>query len=215
MPADLLPISFASTVVGFISFAFTFFTFLRVFWETLQTMWFAKKEVRQTLDNLRTELYGERAYFKNAMLEAKSKSKASTRESTELTPLSILNDSISTMMADFRTMESPFLDRDDDEDVDVEKFGKVSLRGDYGHMNLRRRTLWLHTKADFMDIQNQVTRIQARRIAYETSNTLSCVRQVGKHIDDLDSRVYALEKHVLGETHDNENTDVKRRDPSK
>ncbi|KAL8682301.1 MAG: hypothetical protein Q9186_001670 [Xanthomendoza sp. 1 TL-2023] len=213
MPSGLPPISNASIIVGFISFAFTFFTFVRVFWDALQTMWFANKDVRRTLDNLRTELYGERAYFKNAMMQARSKSKTSTRESVELTPLSILNDSINSMMVDFRTMEAPFLDGEEDEDVDVEKSGKVSLRGDYGHMSLGRRALWLHTKDDFMDIQNQVTRIQARRIAYETSNTLSCVRQVGMHIEDLGRRVYALEEHIRGTTLDNGKTDVKRRDP--
>lgn len=71
-------------------------------------------------------------------------------------------------------MEAAFLDHDEEvTDLDVEKSGRVSLRGDYGRFGLGRRITWLHTKDDFMDIQNQVTRIQARRIAYETSNTLS------------------------------------------
>ncbi|KAL8728014.1 MAG: hypothetical protein Q9166_005685 [cf. Caloplaca sp. 2 TL-2023] len=163
----------ASPGKRFISFAFTFFTFLRVFWDAIQTMWFAPKEIRQLLDNLRTELYGEGAYFKNAIEQARSKSKVA-RDAAELTPLSILNDSIKSMMRDFRSMEAPFLDHDEEsEDLDIEKSGKVSLRGDYGRMDLGRRIRWLHIKADFMVIQNQVTRIQARRIAYETSNTLS------------------------------------------
>lgn len=134
----------------------------------------APKELRQLLDNLRTQLYGERAYFNNAIKQARSKSRESTRETPEIMPLSILNDSIETMMNDLRNLEAPFLDNDEDtKDVDIEKSGKVSLRGDYGRMDVRRRILWLHTKDDFMAIQNQVTRTQARRIAYETSNTLS------------------------------------------
>ncbi|KAI4250439.1 MAG: hypothetical protein L6R40_000037 [Gallowayella cf. fulva] len=179
-------------------------------------MWSAPKEVRQSLDNLRTELHGERAYFKNAIKQARSKSKTSTRESVEITPLSILNDSIKTMMRDFRRMEAAFLDHDEEvTDLDVEKSGRVSLRGDYGRFGLGRRITWLHTKDDFMDIQNQVTRIQARRIAYETSNTLSCIRQVEKAIEDLDNRVYALEEHFLGERLDDGKIYVKRRFPSK
>ncbi|KAL8834837.1 MAG: hypothetical protein Q9170_003579 [Blastenia crenularia] len=207
MPGGLPSISFASTIVGFISFAFTFFTFLRVFWESIQTIWSAPKEIRQLLDNLRTELYGERAYFKNAIKQARSKSNSSTRENAEIAPLSILNDSIKSMMRDFRQMEAPFLEnREGAEDLDIEKSGKVSLRGSYGRMDFRRRYIWLHTKSDFMDLANQVTRVQARRIAYETSNTLSCVREVEKRIQDLDDRVYALEEHLLGERLDDGKT---------
>ncbi|KAL8768964.1 MAG: hypothetical protein Q9194_005564, partial [Teloschistes cf. exilis] len=200
MAAGLPPISYASIIVGFISFVVTFFTFLRVFWDSLQTMYRAPKEVQQMLDNLRTELYGERAYFKNAIKQAKSK-KTPAREPLEITPLSILNDSIKSMMRDFRSLEAPFLvDEEEADDLDIEKSGKVSLRGSYGRMDFRRRFIWLHTKDDFVTMANQVTRIQARRIAYETSNTLSCVREVEKHIQDLDDRIYALEEHFLGET---------------
>ncbi|KAI4230418.1 MAG: hypothetical protein L6R36_000047 [Xanthoria steineri] len=216
MPSDLPPISFASIVVGFLGFAFTFFTFVRVFWDSIMTMYSAPKEIRQLLDNLRTELYGERAYFKNAIKQARSKSKKSTRETPEIMPLSILNDSIRTMMQDFRSLEVPFLDNDEDtQDVDIEKSGKISLRGDYGRIDIRRRILWLHTKDDFMAIQNQVTRTQARRIAYETSNTLSSVRQVERLVQDLDDRLYALEEHFLGETLEDGKVYVKRRYPSK
>ncbi|KAL8704630.1 MAG: hypothetical protein Q9201_002216 [Fulgogasparrea decipioides] len=170
MPAGLPPISYASVIVGFTSFAFTVFTFLRVFWDSMQTMWSAPKEIRYLLDNLRTELDGERAYFKNAIKEARSKNRNSTRETTETTPLSVLNDSTKSLMRDFRTMEASFLDNEDDsDDLDIEKTGKVSLRGDYARMDLRRRFIWLHTKQDFLNMANQVTRIQARRIAYETN----------------------------------------------
>ncbi len=173
MSSGLPLISQASIIVGFVSFAFTIFTFLRVFWDSIQTMWSAPKELPRLLDNVRTELYGERAYFKNAIKQARSKSRSSIREPEEMTPLSILNDSIREMMRDFRDMETPFLNETNH--LDIEKSGKVSLRGDYARMDLRRRYIWLQTKPDFVDVANQVTRIQTRRIAYETSNTLSSV----------------------------------------
>ncbi|KAI4133259.1 MAG: hypothetical protein LQ338_000317 [Usnochroma carphineum] len=174
MPSGLPPLSYASIIVGFTSFAFTFFTFLRVFWDSIRTMWSAPKEIQVMLDNVRTELYGERAYFKNAIKQARSKNKSSTRETPEILPLSILNDSIKSMMRDFRKLEAPFLnDEEGTEDLDIEKSGRVSLRGKYGRMDLRRRYTWLQTKQDFVALANQVTRVQARRIAYETSNTLS------------------------------------------
>ncbi|KAL8717302.1 MAG: hypothetical protein Q9225_005434 [Loekoesia sp. 1 TL-2023] len=214
MPAGLPPISYASVIVGFTSFAFTFFTFLRVFWESIQTIWYAPKEIRQLLYNLRTELCGERAYFKNAIEQAKSKSRHSTRDTPEIAPLSILNDSIESMMRDFQQMEAPFLnDADKADDLDVEKSGKMSLRGNYGRMNLQRRYLWLHTKPDFMDLANQVTRIQARRIAYETSDTLTCIRQVEKRIEDLDEKIHAMEEHFLGEVLEDGKVHVERRYP--
>ena len=176
MAGSLPAVSYASIVVGFLGFAFTVFTFLRVFWSALQTMWSAPKENRQLLDSLRTELYGERTYFKDAIKQARSRSKNSTREPTEITAFAILNDSIKSMMRDFRDLEAPFLDTDGSSvDPDIEKFGQVKLRPDYGRMDFQLRFLWLHTKDDFMSIQNQVTRIQARRIAYETSNTLTYV----------------------------------------
>ncbi|KAI4253722.1 MAG: hypothetical protein LQ352_003520 [Teloschistes flavicans] len=173
MASGLPAISYASSIIGFTSFVFTFFTFLNVFWNSIQTMWLAPKEVKQMLDNLRTELYGERAYFKNAIKQAKSK-KTPAREAPEITPLSILNDSIKSMMRDFRSLEAPFLvDDEGADDLDIEKSGKISLRGSYGRMDFRRRFIWLNTKDDFVTMANQVTRIQARRIAYETSNTLT------------------------------------------
>ncbi|KAI4281094.1 MAG: hypothetical protein L6R35_005744, partial [Caloplaca aegaea] len=78
------------------------------------------------------------------------------------------------MMRGFREMEAPFLaaDAEDHQGLDIEKSGRVSLGGSYARMDIRRRYIWLQAKSDFNDVANQVTRIQARRIAYETSNTL-------------------------------------------
>ncbi|KAL8657065.1 MAG: hypothetical protein Q9226_002306 [Calogaya cf. arnoldii] len=119
-------------------------------------------------------------------------------------------------MSDFRTLEAPFLDNDEEsKELDIEKSGKVSLKRDYGRMDLRRRILWLQSKDDSMVIQDQVTRTPARRIVYETSNTLSCVREVERRVQDLDDRLYALEEHFLGETLGDGKLYMKRRYPSK
>ncbi|KAL9042017.1 MAG: hypothetical protein Q9214_003914 [Letrouitia sp. 1 TL-2023] len=190
----------ASAIVGFTSFAFTFFTFLRVFWESIRTMWNAHREIKPVMDNLRTELYGERAYFKNALKQARSKSKNSTRYAPEIQPLVILNDGIKGLMREFRELEEPFLDRPEEaEDLDIEKSGRVSLRGNYASMDLWRRFTWLHKKDDVVNLGTMTNRIQSRRIAYETSNTLDSVRKIQQHLEDLDDRIYALEEHFLGE----------------
>ncbi|GAM83122.1 hypothetical protein ANO11243_011080 [Dothideomycetidae sp. 11243] len=56
----LLPISLASTIIGFISFAFTLATFFRVFWANLSTLSHADSESKSILSTLRTELDEER-----------------------------------------------------------------------------------------------------------------------------------------------------------
>jgi hypothetical protein len=43
--AALAPISAASTIIGFISFAFTLGTFLRVFWGNIMTIMNARREI--------------------------------------------------------------------------------------------------------------------------------------------------------------------------
>jgi len=42
----MLPISFGSTIIGFVSFAFTIATFLRVFWAELSALSDATHEIK-------------------------------------------------------------------------------------------------------------------------------------------------------------------------
>lgn len=165
----------ASSIVGFASFAFTFFTFLRVFWESIMTMWAAPREVRGYLDNLRSELYGERDYFKAATKSSKSKGKGVSRSHHDVGPLKILNDSVKHLMHKFKNLEEPFLrDPPSRKQMDVEK-SEPSLRGDYLDMSLGLRYIWLRTKPDIITLANDVTRIQMRRLAFDTGSVLSWV----------------------------------------
>lgn len=171
MSAGLPTISYASSIVGFTSFTFTFFTFLGVFRETLLTLWAAPKEARTHLDNLRSELHGERAYFKSMLRRSRSRSKTA-KTHADLGPLRLLNDSVKELMRDFRKLEEPFLNEPPDErEKDVER-SQESVRGDYAAMTLRRRWKWMRRKGDVMVMADQVNRIQTRRIACDTSNVL-------------------------------------------
>ena len=162
-----------SAVIGFISFAFTFFTFLRVFWESITTMWAAPKEVKGYMDNLRSELYGERDYFKEAVRSSKSKRKGATRNHSDIGTLKILNDSVKHMMRQFKKMEEPFLrDPPSEKEMDMEK-SDFTMRGDYVNMGLGHRYVWLRTKPDLITLADQVTRIQTRRLAFDTGCVLS------------------------------------------
>jgi len=92
--SELSAISLASTTVGLIGFAFTIFTFLKVFWETILTLLSAPKQMRGYLDNLRLEVHNERAYFKSALRRTRSRSRSVKKYHEDVQPLRIL-DSVS------------------------------------------------------------------------------------------------------------------------
>ena len=164
-------ISIASIIVGFISFAFTFFTFLNVFWESIMTMWAAPREIRGTLDNLRSELYGERDHFKEALRSSKSK-KSATRSHADTGALKLLNDTVKYMLRRFRDLEEPFIQElPSRKEMDLEKF-EQSVRVDYITMGFYQRYMWLRTKSDVIALADQVSRVQLRRIAFDTNCNL-------------------------------------------
>lgn len=163
----------ASAIIGFLSFSFTFFTFLRVFWESLETIWSAPTERKVILDNLRSELYGERDYFKAAVRSSKMKSKGDSRSHHDVGTLKLLNDSVKHLMHEFKKFEAPFLrDPPSRKEMDVERLDP-SLRGDYLDMGLGLRYAWLRTKPDIIALASNVTRIQMRRVAFDTGCVLS------------------------------------------
>ena len=127
--------------MGFISFAFTFFTFLRVFWQTILTLWSAPRQAHQYLDNLRSELHGEREYFKVMLRRQRSRSRGLRKERVhdDLMVVKVLNDSVKSLMRDFKNLEQPFLaESSDQQEKDVER-DEEDIRGDYAPMTFRRR----------------------------------------------------------------------------
>ena len=141
MSGNLPTISYASVIVSFLSFAFTFFTFVRVFWVTILTLWSAPKEMTAYLDNLRSELHGERAYFKSMLRRHRSRSRGRRRDSVhdDLAVIRLLNDSVKGLMRSFKDLERPFLTEPAEQlEKDVER-SEESVRGDYAPMTMGRR----------------------------------------------------------------------------
>ncbi|PVI05661.1 hypothetical protein DM02DRAFT_683956 [Periconia macrospinosa] len=68
----LSPISFASTLIGFISFAFTLATFLNVFWSSLCTIKTAPHEIKDYLSNLKQALLEERRHLRKVRKRIRS-----------------------------------------------------------------------------------------------------------------------------------------------
>lgn len=172
----LAPISYASSIVGFTSFAFTFFTFIRVFWETILTLWNAPKQMRGLLDSLRIEIHNERAYFKSALRRTRSRSRSVKKFHEDIGPLKILNNTVRRIHREFVRLEEPFLDVSPSRaEKDVERDSEESVGTDYAPMTLARRWTWMRTKSDVISIADAVNRIQTQRIACDTTNLLLSV----------------------------------------
>ncbi|MBE7180161.1 MAG: hypothetical protein INR71_02960 [Terriglobus roseus] len=115
----LAPISLASTIIGFVSFAVTVATLLRVSWDNLATVAAAPTEIVDMLGNLKSGLYEERRYLRRAVRRKRRRSasirreKGGDREWKEETTgdrtLFILRDTIKHMLKRFRDLERPFL----------------------------------------------------------------------------------------------------------
>ena len=134
----------------------------------------APREMKDFLDNLRSELYGEREYFKKAMRQVRSRSKSNPRNHVDCSPLKLLNDSVRHLMQSFKRLEEPFLeDPSEDEQKDVEKSEEISYRTHYAPMDFRHRFIWLRSKADFIALADQVSRIQTRRIAFDMNSAVT------------------------------------------
>ena len=141
MPAGLPSISYASTIIGFLSFAFTFFTFVRVFWDTILTLWSAPKQMKLYLDNTRSELRGERAYFKSALRRSRSRTRKRNKEwmYDDSEVIKLLNGTTRSLLRHFEELEKPFLRNPaETEEKDIERFEESSLV-DYAPMTLGRR----------------------------------------------------------------------------
>jgi len=117
----LSPLSLLSILIGFISFAFTVATFLRVLWANFMTLGEAQHEVHSYLTNLRTELLEEQASLKvmkrncrrhHRMLERGDGRVDSGAELDEVT-LKTMSDSVRQLIKRFKGIERPFLEPGD------------------------------------------------------------------------------------------------------
>lgn len=77
-------------------------------------------------------------------------------------------------MQDFKRLEGPFLETpvEEDEDKAVEKSEESPYRVRYALMDFTRRYRWLRSKNDVIALADQVTRVQSRRIAFDTNSVV-------------------------------------------
>ncbi|KAI9661183.1 MAG: hypothetical protein M1821_009510 [Bathelium mastoideum] len=106
--SSLAPVSLASTIIGFISFAFTVATAFRVFWGNIKTVQAAPTEVPDFLGNLKQALYEERAHLKAVRKTSRN------LEIYDEGGFKVLADTIKHLIRDFKQLERPFLVSDQD-----------------------------------------------------------------------------------------------------
>ena len=115
--STLNPLSFVSTIIGFVSFVFTLGTFLKVVWINLETMSEAPNTVHAYLTNLRTELLEEKASIRIMMKQCRKYHRLAKAEGGETllgieldnVTLKTMDDTIKHLMKQFKELEKPFL----------------------------------------------------------------------------------------------------------
>ncbi|KAK0249441.1 hypothetical protein B0A54_03713 [Friedmanniomyces endolithicus] len=135
----LSPLSLLSILIGFISFAFTVATFLRVLWANFMTLGEAQHEVHSYLTNLRTELLEEQASLKvmkrncrrhHRLLERSGDGGGRVDSGVELDEVTLktMSDSVRQLIKRFKGIEKPFLEP-----------GDPGIGGEALHRRKRRR----------------------------------------------------------------------------
>ena len=170
----LAPISVASIIIGFISFAFTLGTFLRVFWQEFQTFGSASKQAHLVLSNIRQTLYEEKQHLKREKRHHRSDSRSMSRKRAQEDDgrLRLVSVTLRNVIREFKRLERPFL-ADPDQDTEIEldySGGHFSPR--YCTVDVRHRITWLRTKGTILSLSETLQRLQTRRIARDVNEAV-------------------------------------------
>lgn len=138
--SSLAPISLASTIIGFASFAFTVATLLRVSWVNFETFSAASTEIPDVLGNLKAGLFEERRHLRKVIRWQRKQRRrsASGRRGGEKEPghsrrdleigdrtVLLLRDTVKHMIWTFRQIEGPFLRVEHEEKMRQARRGEI------------------------------------------------------------------------------------------
>lgn len=112
------PFFLTSGIIGFVSFAFTLGTFLKVVWTNIETMTEAEHEVHAYLTTLRQELLEEKQSIRIMRKGMRNHRRSCKRDGSEdllgieldEVTLKTMGDSIKRLIRSFRELERPFLE---------------------------------------------------------------------------------------------------------
>ncbi|KAF2155279.1 hypothetical protein K461DRAFT_110933 [Myriangium duriaei CBS 260.36] len=207
--ASLAPISYASTIIGFISFTFTLATFLRVFWENLTTLGKANSESRTVLSTLRTELEEERLSLRELKRHQRVRgyeggpppADVLAGPQLDYAALHALQISLRRLNRRFEELEEPFLI--DGAELDARKAARRRSRsrgekgggdesGDdwrvedlYSAQSLGRRWRWLQSRGEAVKLLDSVNRLQTRRIARQVGEIACLLHSYKETLDEM------------------------------
>ena len=105
------------------------------------TLWAAPKEMISNLDNLRSELHGERTYFRAMLRRQRSRSRGHKKDIVheDLAVIKLLNDIVKGLMRQFEDLEKPFLmESPKEQEKDVER-SEENVRGNYAPITFGMR----------------------------------------------------------------------------
>jgi len=117
----LNPLSLTSTIIGFVSFAFTLATFLRLVWTNIMTLSEAPHDVHAYLTNLRTELLEEKANIRlmrkncrrhHRLIQKGGRGAYRLDSGAELDDVTLrtMSDAVRHLVRRFKAVEQPFLE---------------------------------------------------------------------------------------------------------
>ncbi|RMY46785.1 hypothetical protein D0865_09071 [Hortaea werneckii] len=131
------PFFLTSGIIGFVSFAFTLGTFIRVLWSNFSTLGEAPHEVHTYLTNLRTELLEERANLRvmkkmckkhHRMISRGDGSRMDSGVELDDVTLKTMGDTVKRLIRQFREIERPFLEPGEHGISDIDEHEKRRRR---------------------------------------------------------------------------------------
>ncbi|MCJ1377174.1 hypothetical protein MMC17_000266 [Xylographa soralifera] len=207
-------VSTASSIVGFVSFAFTFFTFIRVTGGAIMTIFSAPAEAKDYFGNLRQELWELREDLRKASKRNRPRrgsDNKGSRSSLESGSLRVLQDTVKRIQREFRELERPFLLDPERDDPDIDSaWAHYNLRTNYCDMDISHRIRWLRSKSRIVNMAQKVSRIMVRRINVEVNNILLSMQDMERSRQQTLDQIWNMQDR-LHDRSDDDGTHVRRR----
>lgn len=212
--STLAPVSFASTITGFISFAFTTATLIRVFWSEIADIVNAPTQVKTQLGNLRAALWEERDHLRRARRRRARwiRSRAGSGygplevDQSESLNFRLLIATIQDMCREFKDIERPFLrpetSRQELQGELQAAYSSTSRRRRYQEKDLEladdfysseyreiafwQRVVWTRKAGRVKILADNLAKLQLRRYAAQLDEVEYMLRDVYRNGDILD-----------------------------
>jgi hypothetical protein len=187
-----VPLSLASTIIGFVSFTFTLLIWLQASWHAFLTLGSAPTQVRDSFSTLRQGLYEEREYLRWKRKQRGGHSKGLYYEGG---PARIMNDAVKDLIRNFKRLEHPFLATPHSGTEKDLEWSFDATQHQY-NCDLAHRILWLRVKGDVDSIAVRLQRIQTRRIESMVEDQLHMMTDMMGMVRGCEHRLGEIEQRL-------------------